>query len=213
MLERLNSIEKRYAELNEIMSQPEVAADFEQLQELAREHSSLQGVVAKYGQYKAAVASLEETQYMIAQGLDEDMGELARDEMASLQERRDRLVEEMKKALVPRDPADDKGVILEIRAGAGGDEAGLFAADLFRMYIRYASNRGWGTEVISSNETGVGGFKEIIFNVKGKGAYSRLKYESGVHRVQRVPFTESSGRIHTSTATVAVLAEAEAVDI
>ena len=213
MFERLESIERRYAELHECMARPEVAADFEQMQELAREHASLQDLVAKYGQYKAAVASLEETKGMITQGLDEDMAELARDEMASLQERRDRLVEEIKKALVPRDPADDKSVIVEIRAGAGGDEAGLFAADLFRMYIRYASNRGWGTEVISSNETGIGGFKEIIFDVTGKGAYSRLKYESGVHRVQRVPFTESSGRIHTSTATVAVLPEAKEVDI
>ncbi len=213
MFERLESIERRYAELHETMARPEVAADFEQLQELARENSSLEGVVAKYGQYKDVVASLEETQGMITQGLDADMAELARDEVASLQERRDRLIEEIKKALVPRDPADDKSVIVEIRAGAGGEEAGLFAADLFRMYVRYASNRGWGTEVISSNETGIGGFKEIIFDVTGKGAYSRLKYESGVHRVQRVPFTESSGRIHTSTATVAVLVEAEEVDI
>jgi peptide chain release factor 1 len=213
MFERLESIERRYAELHETMARPEVAADFEQLQELARENSSLEGVVAKYGQYKDVVASLEETQGMITQGLDEDMAQLARDEVASLQERRDRLIEEIKKALVPRDPADDKSVIVEIRAGAGGEEAGLFAADLFRMYVRYASNRGWGTEVISSNETGIGGFKEIIFDVTGKGAYSRLKYESGVHRVQRVPFTESSGRIHTSTATVAVLVEAEEVDI
>lgn len=213
MFERLESIERRYAELHETMARPEVAADFERLQELARENSSLEGVVAKYGQYKDVVASLEETQGMITQGLDEDMAQLARDEMASLQERRDRLIEEIKKALVPRDLADDKSVIVEIRAGAGGEEAGLFAADLFRMYIRYASNRGWGTEVISSNETGIGGFKEIIFDVTGKGAYSRLKYESGVHRVQRVPLTESSGRIHTSTATVAVLVEAEEVDI
>ncbi len=213
MLERLDSIERRYDELNELMSRPDVSGDFERLQKLAREHASLEGVVSKYREYKATLASLDETQAMIAQGLDEEMAELARDEVGSLQGRRDDLLQEIKIALVPRDPADDKNVIVEIRAGAGGDEAGLFASDLFRMYSRYALAKGWATEVINSNETGIGGFKEIIFEVRGKGAYSRLKYESGVHRVQRVPLTESSGRIHTSTATVAVLPEAEEVDI
>ena len=213
MLERLNSIERRYADLNELMSRPEISSDFERLQELAREHASLERLVAKYGDYKATLATLEETQAMMAQGLDEEMAELARDEMQSLQARRDDLLQEIKVALVPRDPADDKNVIVEIRAGAGGDEAGLFAADLFRMYSRFAVAKRWTTEVISSNETGIGGFKEIIFEVRGKAAYSKLKYESGVHRVQRVPLTESSGRIHTSTATVAVLPEAREVDI
>ena len=213
MLERLDSIEKRYTELNELMSEPEVASDFDKMQKLAREQASIEELVTKYREYKATVKSLEETQAMITQGLDEEMAELAKDEVERLEEQRDRLLQEIKVALTPRDPADGKDVIVEIRAGAGGEEAGLFAADLFRMYTRYASAKGWLPEIMSSNETGIGGFKEIIFEVKGKGAYSRLKYESGVHRVQRVPLTESSGRIHTSTATVAVLPEAEEVEL
>ncbi len=213
MLERLDSIEKRYTELNELMSEPEVASDFDKMQKLAREQASIEELVTKYREYKATVKSLEETQAMITQGLDEEMAELAKDEVERLEEQRDRLLQEIKVALTPRDPADDKNVIVEIRAGAGGEEAGLFAADLFRMYTRYASAKGWLPEIMSSNETGIGGFKEIIFEVKGKGAYSRLKYESGVHRVQRVPLTESSGRIHTSTATVAVLPEAKEVEL
>ena len=213
MLERLDSIERRYTELNELMSEPEVASDFDKMQKLAREQASIEELVTKYREYKTTVKSLEETQAMITQGLDEEMAELAKDEVERLEEQRDRLLQEIKVALTPRDPADDKDVIVEIRAGAGGEEAGLFAADLFRMYTRYASAKGWLPEIMSSNETGIGGFKEIIFEVKGKGAYSRLKYESGVHRVQRVPLTESSGRIHTSTATVAVLPEAEEVEL
>jgi peptide chain release factor 1 len=213
MLERLDSIERRYVELNERMSQPEVASDFDKLQELAREHASLEELVYKFREYKAVIKSLEETEAMLDQGLDEEIAELAREEVETLQSHCDRLLQEIKKSLVPHDPADDKDVIVEVRAGAGGDEAGLFAADLFRMYARYALSKGWSTEIMSRNETGIGGFKEIIFEVKGKGAYSRLKYESGVHRVQRVPVTESSGRIHTSTATVAVLPEAEEVEV
>jgi len=213
MFERLDSIERRYVELHELMSQPEVASDFDKLQELARENASIEELVAKYREYKSIVKSLEETQAMVTQGLDEEMAELARDEVESLQKRRDRLLQDIKVALTPRDPADDRDVIVEIRAGAGGGEAGLFAADLFRMYTRYASAKGWATEIMNSNETGIGGFKEIIFEVRGKGVYSRLKYESGVHRVQRVPVTESSGRIHTSTATVAVLPAAEEVEV
>jgi len=146
-------------------------------------------------------------------GTDEEMTELVKQEVTSLESQQERLLEELKIALLPRDPNDEKDIIMEIRAGAGGEEAGLFAADLFRMYSRYAQTKGWGMDVISVNESGIGGIKEIIFEVKGKGAYSRLKYESGVHRVQRVPVTESSGRIHTSTATVAVLPKAEEVDI
>jgi peptide chain release factor 1 len=157
--------------------------------------------------------SLEETQTMLNQGLDEEMAALTKEELANLQEKRERLLQEIKVALLPKDPADKKDVIVEIRAGAGGDEAGLFAASLFRMYSRYAASKGWKVDIINSNETGIGGFKEIIFEVKGKGVYSRLKYESGVHRVQRVPVTESSGRIHTSTATVAVLPEAEEIEV
>jgi len=213
MLERLDSIERRYIELNELMAEPEVASDFDKVQNLAREQASIEELVTKYREYKATVKSLEETQAMIAQGLDEEMAELAKDEVEHLEEQCDRLLQEIKVALIPHDPADDKDVIVEIRAGAGGEEAGLFAADLFRMYTRYASAKGWLPEIMSSNETGIGGFKEIIFEVKGKDVYGRLKYESGVHRVQRVPLTESSGRIHTSTATVAVLPEAEEVEL
>ena len=213
MLERLDSIEKRYEELNELMAQPEVTLDFERLQNLARERSSLDEIVTRYREYKATMKSLEDTQAMLSQRLDEDMAALAKEEINNLQGKRERLLEEIKMALLPRDPADKKNVIVEIRAGAGGDEAALFASDLFRMYSRYAASKGWKTDIMNSNETGIGGFKEIIFEVKGQGAYSRLKYESGVHRVQRVPATESSGRIHTSTATVAVLPEADEVEV
>jgi peptide chain release factor 1 len=195
------------------MSQPDVATDFERLQALAVERSSLEDLVGKYRDYKATVASLRETELMLKQGLDDEMAALASDEIASLEDQRDRLLHEMRLALLPKDPADEKPAIMEIRAGAGGEEAGLFAADLFRMYTRYALARGWQTDVLSSNETGVGGFKEIIFEIGGKGVYGRLKFESGVHRVQRIPITESSGRIHTSTATVAVLPEAEEVEV
>ena len=213
MLERLDSIEKRYEELNELMAQPEIALNFERLQNLARERAAIEEVVTRYREYKATMKSLEDTQAMLTQRLDEDMSALAKEEMESLQRKRERLLEEIKFALLPRDPADKKNVIMEIRAGAGGEEAALFAADLFRMYSRYAASKGWKVDIMNSNETGIGGFKEIIFEVKGQGAYSRLKYESGVHRVQRVPVTESSGRIHTSTATVAVLPEADEVEV
>ena len=213
MLERLDSIEKRYEELNELMAQPEVTLDFERLQNLARERSSLDEIVTRYREYKATMKSLEDTQAMLSQRLDEDMAALAKEEINNLQGKRERLLEEIKMALLPRDPADKKNVIVEIRAGAGGEEAALFASDLFRMYSRYAASQGWKVDIMNSNETGIGGFKEIIFEVKGQGAYSRLKYESGVHRVQRVPVTESSGRIHTSTATVAVLPEADEVEV
>jgi len=213
MLERLDSIEKRYEELNELMAQPEVALDFERLQNLARERAALEEVVTKYREYKATMKSLQETQAMLNDKLDEDLAALAKEELASLQEKRERLLQEIKTALLPTDPADKKNVIVEIRAGAGGEEAALFASSLFRMYSRYAAAKGWKVDILNSNETGIGGFKEIIFEIKGKGVYSRLKYESGVHRVQRVPVTESSGRIHTSTATVAVLPEAEEVEV
>jgi len=213
MLKKVAPIEQRYEELTRLMSQPEVATDFEKLQELARERASLEDLVKKYREYKAATSSLEETRSMLNDGLDEEMSALAGEEVEQLQARLERLEDEITFALLPRDPADDKDVIVEIRAGAGGNEAGLFAADLFRMYTHYAQSLGWGVEVMSSNETGIGGFKEIIFEIKGKGAYSRLKYERGVHRVQRVPVTESGGRIHTSTATVAVLPEAEEVEV
>jgi peptide chain release factor 1 len=192
---------------------PEVASDLKQLQALAQERASLEDLVAKYREYRTTTKSLAETKAMLGDGLDEEMATLVRQEIESLNSRQERLLEELKMALLPKDPNDDKDIIVEIRAGAGGDEAGLFAADLYRMYSRYAQAKGWKMDIISLNESGIGSLKEIIFEVRGKGAYSRLKYESGVHRVQRVPTTESSGRIHTSTATVAVLPKAEEVDI
>jgi len=213
MLERLAGIEKRYEELNQQMAMPEIASDLKQLQSLAQERAGIESLVTKYREYKTTARSLEETRTMLDDGLDEEMAALAKQEIANLESRRDDLLQEMKLALLPKDANDKRDIIMEIRAGAGGDEAGLFASDLFRMYGRYAQSRGWNADIINANESGIGGFKEIIFEIKGKGAFSRLKYESGVHRVQRVPITESSGRIHTSTATVAVLPEAEGVEV
>jgi len=213
MLERLAGIEKRYEELNQQMSRPEIASDLKQLQSLAQERASIERLVTKYREYKTTVRSLEETRTMLDDGLDEEMAALTKQEIANLESRRDDLFQEMKLALLPKDAKDERDIIMEIRAGAGGDEAGLFASDLFRMYGRYAQSRGWNADIINANESGIGGFKEIIFEIKGRGAFSRLKYESGVHRVQRVPVTESSGRIHTSTATVAVLPEAKDVEV
>ena len=213
MLEKLDAVEQRYEELNRLMAQPEVAADFERVQGMAKEQAGISDLVSKYREFKKVTRTLGETRAMQDKEVDEEMAALVAEEVAGLESRLEGLTRELEEALVPKDSYGDKDVIVEIRAGAGGDEAGLFAADLFRMYARYAESRGWQVDVIDKNESGIGGFKEIIFEVKGKGAYSRLKYESGVHRVQRVPVTESSGRIHTSTATVAVLPEAEEVEV
>ncbi|MFQ6058467.1 MAG: peptide chain release factor 1 [Anaerolineae bacterium] len=220
MLEKLEAIEKRYEELNRLMADPEVATDPVRLREYAQEQAGLEDLVQKYRQYKATAKELEATQAMLHDGHDEEMAELIREEIEALERRRNKLWEEIRLLLLPQDLRDKKGVIMEIRAGTGGEEAALFAADLYRMYVRYAENHNWRTEVLSSHPTGIGGFKEIIFEVKGQGRdgavpspYSRLKYESGVHRVQRVPITEASGRIHTSTATVAVLPEMEEVEV
>ncbi|MDI6814766.1 MAG: peptide chain release factor 1 [Dehalococcoidales bacterium] len=213
MLDRLERVEKRYQELDRQIATPEVASNLEQLQKLAQERASLESLVTNYQEYKATAKSLEETRAMLSGGLDEDMVILVKQEIKSLESRLDHLLQELKLALLPKEANDEKDVIMEIRAGAGGDEAGLFAADLFRMYSRYAQAKGWAIDIIERNESGIGGFKEIIFEIKGKGAFSRLKYERGVHRVQRVPTTESSGRIHTSTATVAVLPEADEVEV
>jgi peptide chain release factor 1 len=212
MEEKLASIEARYNELTAQMGRPEVSADYNRYAELARQQNELQVIVAAYREWLRARKELEEAQAMAA-GDDPDMAEMAHAEIEPLQARVVNLDKQLKTLLVPKDPNDDRDVIVEIRAGAGGDEAGLFAADLFRMYIRYAENHHWKAEIIDENETGIGGYKEVIFNVRGKGAYSRLKFESGVHRVQRVPSTESSGRIHTSTATVAVLPQVDDVEI
>ena len=213
MWERLEQIEKRYQELDRQIALPEVASDPKQLQVLAKERASIEDLVTKYRQYKATARSLEETRAMLNDGLDEDMAALVKQEIDSLESQQEHQLQELKLALLPKDANDERDIIMEIRAGAGGEEAGLFAADLFRMYSRYAQSKGWDIEIINVNESGIGAFKEIIFEIKGKGAFSRLKYERGVHRVQRVPVTESSGRIHTSTATVAVLPKAEEVDI
>jgi len=213
VLDRLKKIEQRYQELERQMAQPEVASDLKQLQTLAQEKAGIEDVVAKYREYKAAAKSLEETRAMLNSELEEDMLSLVKQEIEDLEARLEELSQEMKVALLPKDANDEKDIIMEIRAGAGGDEAGLFAADLFRMYTRYAQSKGWGVDIISTNESGIGSFKEIIFEIRGKGAFSRLKYERGVHRVQRVPATETVGRVHTSTATVAVLPEADEVEL
>jgi len=213
MLEKLAVVEERYEELNRLMADPGVATDHVRLKELAQEQAEIEELVQTYRQYKANEQVLSETEAMLQEGGDEELEELAREEIERLTARREELHEKLRLLLLPRDPKDEKNVIMEIRAGAGGDEAGLFAADLYRMYTRYAENHGWSTELLSSNMTGIGGFKEVVFSIEGKGAYSRLKYESGVHRVQRVPVTEASGRIHTSTATAAVLPEIDEVEV
>ena len=213
MWDKLENMEKRFRELEEQMADIQVAADHEQLRKLGQERAALEDVVERYRQYKATLKTLEETRSMLDDSSDEEMKALVKQEISTLESTLEARQQELRLALLPHDPNDTKDVIVEIRAGTGGDEAGIFAADLFRMYTRYAQTRRWETEVISSSESGAGGFKEIVFNVKGKGAFSRLKYERGVHRVQRIPTTEAYGRIHTSTATVAVLPEADELDV
>jgi len=213
MFDKLEQINKRYDEIVAQMSTPEIATDHVQMTKLAQEKSSLDDLISLYQDYKATVKSLEDTKVMQNDKLDADMQAMVKDEMHQLEEKQARLQEELKMALLPKDPNDEKNIIMEIRGGAGGDEAAIFAADLFRMYSRYAQTKRWNVDVISSSESVDGGLKEIILEISGKGVFSRLKYERGVHRVQRVPITESSGRIHTSTATVAVLPEAEEVDL
>ena len=212
MEEKLASIEARYNELTAQMADPAIANDYARYAELARQQSELQEIVEKYRAWMKARNDLTEAE-ALAGGDDADLADMARAEIEPLQRRIEALQSQLQRLLVPKDPNDDRDVIVEIRAGAGGDEAGLFAADLARMYTRYAEEHGWKVEVLDENETGIGGYKEIIFAVRGKGAYSRLKFESGVHRVQRVPATEASGRIHTSTATVAVLPQVDEVEI
>ena len=212
MLEKLDQIEKRYEEINTLLSDPVVLADMDRLRTLGQEQAELQEVVDTYRQYQGVAKHLAEAQEL-AVGDDPELAELAQAELPELEAEDARLQEQLKRLLLPTDPNDKRNVIVEIRAGTGGDEAALFAADLFRMYQRYAEVHRWKVDIISASDTGIGGFKEIIFEVKGDGAYSRLKYESGVHRVQRVPDTEAQGRIHTSTATVAVLPEVDEVDV
>ena len=214
MFEKLDAVEKRYGELNELIARPEVYNDFQRLQALVQERASIEDIVGKYRQYKANDKGISDAEDMLAdRNLDSDMQNMAREELSKLKSAQAKLVDEIKVSLLPRDANEDRDAIMEIRAGTGGEEAALFAADLYRMYYRYAQNKGWQIEVIDSNQSEVGGLKEIVFEIKGKGAYGHLKYERGVHRVQRVPVTEASGRIHTSTATVAVLPEMEEIDV
>lgn len=210
MFQKLDAVEKRYEELNKLISDPEMIAKQSEWQKLMKEHSDIQEVVEKYREYKKVNQALEEAKEMLS---DKDLKDLAELQMEEAKEKLPKIEEEIKMLLIPKDPNDDKNVICEIRGGAGGEEAALFAGTLFRMYSMYAERKHWKLEVLNENETGLGGYKEISFMITGKGAYSRLKFESGVHRVQRVPDTESSGRIHTSTVTVAVLPEVEDVEI
>ena len=212
MFEKLKGVEKRFSEIEELLSDPDIIKDREAYQKYVREHAELSKVVTAFRTYSQVLEDLDESAELLADG-DSDIKDLAKEEMAFLTKKKESLEEDLKKLLVPKDPNDERNVIIEIRAGTGGEEAGLFAGDLFRMYSKYAENRKWKVEVLSHHETGVGGFKEIIAMVHGKGAYSALKFESGTHRVQRVPATETQGRIHTSAVTVAVLPEAEDVEL
>lgn len=213
MLEKLDFLTDKYKDLSEKISDPEIIANNTVWTKYVKEHAEIEPVVTKYQQYKKTVSELAEAREMLADAKDKELEDLIKSEIAELSDRKEALEEELKVLLLPKDPNDEKNVFVEIRAGTGGEEAALFAGTLFRMYNRYAERRGWKAEIISANETNIGGFKEVVFMLEGKGAYSRLKYESGVHRVQRVPTTESGGRIHTSAATVAVLPEAQEVDI
>ena len=213
MFDRLESISRHYEEIQRFMTEPDIVNDTEKYLGLRRESSELEPLYTTYKRYLEAVAGEKEALEMLASEKDPEMIELAKAELAEAKENQPTLIKELQILLLPKDENDDKNIIMEIRGGAGGDEAALFAAELYRMYINYAERRGYKTELMSVNETGIGGMKEVVFVVTGKGAYSRLKYEAGVHRVQRVPVTESGGRIHTSTATVAVMPEAEDVDV
>ncbi len=212
MFDKLAAEEKRYDELTRLLSTAEVQADPNEMRKHSKALAELEPLVQKYREYKSVASEIGQAEEMLA-GADADMRELAKEELKSLAPKRDAMLADLKLLLIPKDPNDQKNVVLEIRAGTGGDEAALFASELFRMYTKYAERQGWKIDVMSMSDTGVGGLKEVIATIEGRGVYSKLKYESGVHRVQRVPATEASGRIHTSTATVAVLPEAEEVDI
>ena len=212
MFEKLKGVEKRFLELEKLLSSPEIVSDRNAFQQLSKEHAERSNIVSVFRDYEQTLTDLEDSLELLKDG-DPEIKELAQDEVDSLTEQKTGLEGELKKLLLPRDPNDDKNVIIEIRAGTGGEEAGLFAGDLFRMYNRYAENKNWKLELMTHHATGVGGFKEVIAMIHGKGAYSRFKFESGTHRVQRVPTTEAQGRIHTSAVTVAVLPEAEDVEL
>jgi peptide chain release factor 1 len=213
VLDKLQAVEDKYMQLESMISDPDVIADMTKWQKYSREHANLGVIVEKFREYKEVRKGIDDAKEMFEEQLEDDFRKMVEGELAQLRVRQEALEAELPIMLLPKDPNDDKSVIVEIRGGAGGDEAALFAGNLFRMYTRYAEMQGWRAEVLDSNDTELGGFKEVSFAIDGYGAYSKLKYESGVHRVQRVPTTESSGRIHTSTVTVAVLPEAEEVDV
>jgi peptide chain release factor 1 len=213
MFKKLEELEKKYEELNKNLSDPKIIANQSKFQECAKMHSDISKTVLKYKEYKGIIKEIEENSKLFLEEKDVEFKNLINEELEKLKEKKLNLEIELKELIFPKDPYDKKNCIVEVRAGAGGDEAALFAGDLFRMYSRFAENNGWKTEVMSSSPTGIGGFKEIIFDIIGKEVYGKLKHESGVHRVQRVPVTESSGRIHTSTVTVAILPEVEEVEM
>lgn len=213
VFERLSAVEERYEEVTNLLCDPDVISDTKRLRELSKEQSSLEETVTVYREYKSVVSQYEDAKAMQEEKLDDEMREMVKMEIAELAKRKEQLEDRLKILLLPKDPNDDKNVIVEIRGAAGGDEAALFASDLFRMYMRYAERHGFKVEVLEANPTDIGGYKEIVFSVSGRGAYSKLKFESGAHRVQRIPATESGGRIHTSTSTVLVLPEAEDVEV
>ncbi len=213
MIEKLQDLEKRYEELTHLLSDPEIATDYQKYQKHAKARAEIEELVTGFRQYKSILQSITETKAILTGEESAEMQMMAREELEQLERRRTELEHELERLLVPKDPLDEKGIIVEIRAGTGGEESALFAAELFRMYTKYAEKLGWKIGIIDSNPTGLGGFKEIIASIEGHGVYSRLKYESGVHRVQRVPVTESSGRIHTSAITIAILPEVEDVEV
>jgi peptide chain release factor 1 len=213
MLDKLRAIADRYEKLSELLCDPDVAGDAARLRELSKEQADLQEIYDAYKEYKSTLEQLEDARSMLAEKLDDEMKQMVKMELEDLTEKKEQLESRIRVLLLPKDPNDDKNVIVEIRGAAGGDEAALFAADLYKMYSRYAENQGWKIEVLDANVSDLGGYKEIIFMIRGKGAYSKLKFENGAHRVQRVPTTESGGRIHTSTSTVAVMPELEEIEL
>ncbi|WP_412989958.1 peptide chain release factor 1 [Pediococcus siamensis] len=212
-MDKLQSIADRYDELNELLADPEVIADSQKFMALSKEEASIREIVAKFREYKKVVDQIQDDKEMQREKLDPEMDELVKSELSTLESQKTDLEEQIKVLMLPKDPNDDKNIIMEIHGAAGGDEASLFAADLFNMYSRYAENQGWKVQIVDENATEVGGFKEIVLMISGDRVYSKLKYENGAHRVQRIPVTESAGRVHTSTATVGVMPEAEDVDI
>jgi peptide chain release factor 1 len=213
MIDKLQDLETRYEELTHLLSDPEISTDYQKYQKHAKARSEIEEIVTAFRQYKSILQSITETKAILSGEESVEMQTMAREELEQLEKRKTELESELQRMLVPKDPLDDKGIIMEIRAGTGGEESALFAAELFRMYTKYAEKQGWKIGVIDTNPTGLGGFKEIIASIDGHAVYSRLKYESGVHRVQRVPVTEASGRIHTSAVTVAILPEVEDVEV